>query len=175
MPPSSPASFGSQCPSCGKYFASDSNVLRHMNQQNSSCASWFKFLESIHLEPPTHPATRHPTSRDSTSNGGDHEMTNIYERADDPLITTTTCCETAHTNTPSVLGSGPGFMEQFDRDPNAEKRNGNLYYPFLSKEEWSLASWLSCSGLSMRAIDDFLALPIVSLWIYAIPTLLIGS
>ena len=162
MPPPSPASFESQCPSCGKYFANDSNVLRHMNHPSSSCASWSKFLESIDLEPATRPATGHPTSRNRTSGSSGCEMTDDYERADEPQITTTTY-EVAHNNTPSVLGSGPGFMDRFNNDSNAEKRGGNIYYPFSSKAEWSLASWLSCSGLSMRAVDDFLALPMVSL------------
>ena len=35
----------------------------------------------------------------------------------------------------------------------------NLYYPFASCEEWELALWLLHSGLSMRAINAFLALP----------------
>jgi hypothetical protein len=69
--------------------------------------------------------------------------------------------EDSHPNTPWIYGSGTGFMDVFNSDHHAEERKGNLYYPFSSKEEWSLASWLSRSGLSMRAIDDFLALPLV--------------
>lgn len=69
--------------------------------------------------------------------------------------------ENIHPNIPRVFGSGPGFIDAFNSDHHAGKRSVNFYYPFSSKEEWGLASWLSQSGLSMRAIDDFLALLIV--------------
>jgi hypothetical protein len=70
--------------------------------------------------------------------------------------------EEFHPNIPLIFGSGPGFMDIFNADNHNEKRKENLYYPFSSKGEWGLASWLLSSGLSMRAIDDFLSLPIVS-------------
>ncbi len=35
--------------------------------------------------------------------------------------------------------------------------------PFESEEEWQLAQWLITSGLSQKAIDDYLKLPIVCL------------
>ena len=56
----------------------------------------------------------------------------------------------------------PDFINIFNADQHAEKRRDNIYYPFSSKEEWSLALWLLCSRLSMRAINNFLSLPIVS-------------
>ncbi|KAI6002437.1 hypothetical protein F5J12DRAFT_686084, partial [Pisolithus orientalis] len=43
----------------------------------------------------------------------------------------------------------------------------NLYYPFNSHNEWELASWLLHSGLSMRAIDSFLSLSIISLSLFS--------
>lgn len=88
--------------------------------------------------------------------------------ANDNATETATRYEDTHPNTPSIFGYGPGFMDDFNAAPYAEKRGGNLYHPFSSREEWSLASWLLCSGLSMRVIDDFLALPIVSLEIHSI-------
>ena len=76
--------------------------------------------------------------------------------------------EELHPNVPLILGTGPGFVDVFNVDRHAEKRKENLYFPFSSKEEWGLASWLLSSGLSMRAIDDFLALPIVRPYLPAI-------
>ncbi|KAF9643516.1 hypothetical protein BDM02DRAFT_3063785, partial [Thelephora ganbajun] len=35
-------------------------------------------------------------------------------------------------------------------------------HPFLSKGEWELAGFLSCSGLLMKLIDDFLSLDLIS-------------
>lgn len=42
------------------------------------------------------------------------------------------------------------------------ERSVNIYYPFSLKEEWSLAQWSLYSRLLMRAINEFLALPIAS-------------
>ncbi|KAF9780072.1 hypothetical protein BJ322DRAFT_1141618 [Thelephora terrestris] len=82
---------------------------------------------------------------------------------DDEAISNPTVAryEDVHPNIPQVLGTGAGFIDIFNSDRHAEKRKQNLYHPFSSKMEWGLASWLSRSGLSMRAIDDFLALPII--------------
>ena len=176
MPTSLSASFESQCPSCGKHFSNDSLVLRHMNNPRTSCESWSKFLESMRgLEQPNRSANRHPASNDQTNDSNNYETTGDREDTDDLSTATTARYEDTHPNASSVLGSGPGFMDRFDTDPHAEKRVGNIYYPFLSKEEWNLASWLLCSGLSMRAIDDFLALPIVSLYMCVTSAPLIGG
>jgi len=150
-----------QCPSCHRRFPNDSLVLRHMNNPNTSCASWFDFLESIStsLGQSHHPADRHTPDSGTGDDGSTHDNESTSNR----YPSTATHYEDTHPNTPFIFGSGPGFMDTFNADQNAEKRRGNLYYPFSSKEEWGLASWLLCSGLSMRAIDDFLTLPIVSL------------
>jgi len=145
------ASLESRCPSCHREFANDSRVLQHMNNPRSSCQSWSEFLLSLGQTghtPTSHPPN--PETNDNETAGGGPPITHY---------------EDVHPNTPSVFGSSQGFMGVFDADPHAEERVGNLYYPFLSRDEWSLASWLSCSGLSMRAINGFLALPVVSIQI----------
>lgn len=150
-------SFDSQCPSCNKQFATDSDVLRHMNHPSTSCMTWFDCLEStLHLngsngQPPTNQWNHDEMDRDDRT-------THNTEVAHDSSME----YEELHPNVPLVIGYGPGFIDIFNADQHAEKRRDNLYYPFSSKGEWGLASWLLCSGLSMRAIDDFLALPIVS-------------
>ena len=62
-----------------------------------------------------------------------------------------------------TYGKGTTFMAQFDHDRFAKERTANLYYPFASREEWELASFLLCSSLSMHAIDTFLASDLVRL------------
>ena len=66
-----------------------------------------------------------------------------------------------------TTGKGPTFMELFDVDQFATKRTKNLYYPFASSGEWEVATFLVKSSLSMRAIDKFLKLQLVSIFRFA--------
>jgi hypothetical protein len=59
-------------------------------------------------------------------------------------------------------GVGETFMGKFDLDDFAELHKKNLYYPFTSKDDWEMAAFLLCSGMSMALIDDFLTLQLVS-------------
>jgi len=54
------------------------------------------------------------------------------------------------------------FMDRFDSDQHADKRRQNLFYPFASKDEWELASFLLECGLLMTKIDEFLHITMVS-------------
>ena len=131
-----------------------------MNNPRTSCLTWFDFLESI-SPPNRHTPTDGPDRDEASHNGSpphNNETTNDDGPTDDPAPAR---YEDTHPNVPFVLGSGQGFIDTFNSDGFAEKRKYNLYFPFSSKEEWGLALWLSRSGLSMRAIDDLLALPIV--------------
>ncbi|KAG2111210.1 uncharacterized protein F5147DRAFT_771940 [Suillus discolor] len=53
------------------------------------------------------------------------------------------------------------FLDRFNMDPYAVHREDNLYYPFASRQDWELGSFLLCSSLSMAAIDEFLGLELV--------------
>ena len=157
MPPTSP-SLNHQCPLCHKPFETNSSVLRHMNHPRTSCLTWIDFLES--LSPPAGPASSHDGLNDTSHNNTTHADEDMPD--DEPISgPNAPPYEDAHPNIPHVFGPGLGFIDMFNADHHAEKRRDNLYYPFSSKEEWGLASWLSRSGPSMRAIDDFLALPMV--------------
>jgi hypothetical protein len=60
------------------------------------------------------------------------------------------------------FGCGETFLDVFNTDCHAEKQRQHLYYPFASKAEWGLVSFLLCSDLSMNSIDKFLKLELVS-------------
>ena len=60
-----------------------------------------------------------------------------------------------------TFGMGQTFMDKFDADQFSSQRNIQLYYPFASRDEWELASYLLRSSLSMAAIDKFLKLELV--------------
>jgi hypothetical protein len=102
------------------------------------------------------------TTNDTNYNDQLTHDTNHDQNAETSPIPNTKYYEEFHPNVPLIFGSGPGFMDIFDADNHNEKRKENLYYPFSLKGEWGIALWLLSSGLSMRAIDDFLSLPIVS-------------
>lgn len=61
-----------------------------------------------------------------------------------------------------IFGQGKTFMDTFDSDKHASKREQNLYYPFSSRDEWEFACYLLRSSLSMGAIDQLLNLELVS-------------
>ena len=61
-----------------------------------------------------------------------------------------------------TCGKGPTFMDKFNGDQRAAMQEENLYYPWASRTEWEIASFLLCSSLSMAAIDKFLSLELVS-------------
>lgn len=64
--------------------------------------------------------------------------------------------------TSDSFGTSKTFMDRFNDDVHAPKRQKNIFYPFASQGEWQLASYLLRSNLSMASIDEFLKLDLVS-------------
>ena len=142
----------SRCPVCFRFF---SDVLRHLNHRNSRCSAWFTDTHA-----PNDTSHRHLE---------DHDLLLPDSHPPQPAFTQ---------RSPSPIPSGslrvefPGaglaydrartFLDRFNEDKYAPLREYNLYYPFSNKSEWELASFLLTSGLSMRKIDDFLSLKLVS-------------
>lgn len=160
MPPTfpTPPPLENQCPSCRRRFSCEASVLQHMNNPSISCPSWFQWAESLF---PSGAGRTSPDS-DDLSYDNDAFRNNEAPPDDEPMDGPTPLqYEDLHPNTPLIFGSGPGFVDGFNSDRFAKERKNNVYFPFSSKQEWGLASWLTHSGLSMRAMDDFLALPIV--------------
>ena len=60
---------------------------------------------------------------------------------------------------------GLTFLDKFNRDQYSAMQEENLYYPWASRPEWELASFLLHSSLSMAAVDQFLSLDLVSQFI----------
>jgi hypothetical protein len=126
----------SRCPNCGMEFLSETSVLKHMNHRHSSCKLFFlrgdPLPTGFSTPPHTPSALPDPPSRS-------HDFPDAGR----------------------VYGRGEGFMGWFGSDVYAAERVSNEYYPFESKGEWELASFLSQSGLSMKRIDEFLSLNMV--------------
>ena len=140
------------CPNCGLIFSSSTAVLKHMNHRYSSCHLWFTNtqpespprapLSETHTPPPSH----HFSDTPPPSHYFPHTppLSHYFPHA-------------GH-----VFDSGPGFLGWFRSDEDAEARSINPYYPFASKGEWELAGFLLRSGLSMKLINEFLSLSLVS-------------
>jgi hypothetical protein len=60
-----------------------------------------------------------------------------------------------------IYGRGDTFMDEFHQEKHSQDRLDNAFYPFASKEEWELASWLTRANLSIGLIDDFFSLQLV--------------
>ena len=61
-----------------------------------------------------------------------------------------------------TYGQASTFLDRFNEDEYASFRAVNMYYPFSSKAEWELASFLLSSDLSMQKVNEFLKLKLVS-------------
>jgi hypothetical protein len=60
-----------------------------------------------------------------------------------------------------TYGQAPTFLDRFNEDKYSAFRTMNMYYPFSSKAEWELASFLLSSDLPMQKVDEFLKLKLV--------------
>ena len=107
--------------------------------------------------PPLEPAIV-PESRSSSTIAADENATidTSPSHGDSPFFTE------IYPDASKIFGSGATFMDNFDNDQFFEERRTHLYYPFASKDEWQMASFLLRSGLSIAAIDQFLKLELVS-------------
>lgn len=164
-----------RCPRCAKKFKDQTSLLQHMNQPISSCLTHFE--ECVNIA-----TTLQPDPTISESDNMDRqrfEPSDFMDTAEDYLPASYRSSLPAstsqnpedkqnpfnikkHPTSGGVYGCGETFMDQCDKDRFTEMRKGNLYYPFASRDEWELASFLLRSRLSMAAVDRFLKLQLVS-------------
>ena len=134
------------CPSCGMAFASETSVLKHMNHRFLCCKFFF-----LREEPP--PAHSPPMPPNLPLTSPDLPPPPLNPPSPNP----SSSCSVDFPDAGFVYGRGDGFMGTF-HNAHAEERASNIYFPFQSKGEWEIASFLSSSGLSMKHIDEFLSL-----------------
>ncbi|KIM55110.1 hypothetical protein SCLCIDRAFT_30621 [Scleroderma citrinum Foug A] len=137
-----------------------------MSQPHSGCNSWLDDLVRIqdHLTQP------HTSDLDNMQEPQEDEACVIHPHPDagkvfdmdvevgavESGVNTKYFPHAAH-----VYDGGLTFMDQFDTDLFSALRRSNLFYPFASRQDWELGSWLLRSGLSLVAIDKFLLLELV--------------
>ncbi|KAF8889829.1 hypothetical protein BD779DRAFT_1610913 [Infundibulicybe gibba] len=166
-----------RCHRCSRQFKTRSSVLKHINQPTSSCRSMrthkFTRISNSHL------ISSHRRGLESMGDTAmeiqDQFQTFVFDQPEtiaahegipEPL-------PDAHTSqhrqmitedfpgAAQTFGTGPTFLDKFNMDQYAMERTTNLYYPFASKEEWELASFLLLSKLSMAAINQMLSLQLI--------------
>lgn len=153
-----------RCPSCAKPFTSASNVQRHLNHPLSRCADWTRKTSNLTRQQRDLPSDTSDTSEISDPVPNDIDWVDIE---DTPLgfidnLSLDPSATESFDGASTTYGKGSDFMDRFHMDEYAKDRHENTHYPFLSKAEWELASFLQQSDLSMVNIDHFLRLSIVS-------------
>ncbi|RDB30301.1 hypothetical protein Hypma_007131 [Hypsizygus marmoreus] len=175
------------CLRCSKKFKDNMRVLAHMNHPDSSCHTYTEELISIRNildgkrhSPPNTSQEHTKKSTENTPNGprnevplGDPMDVDLPHDADDSELNGTPISEFVQSvekfpftvelypGASQTYGTGPTFMDKFAHDVHANEREQVLYYPFSSRDEWEMASYLIRSSLSMAAIDRFLKLSLV--------------
>ena len=129
------------CPSCGHGFDSITSVMCHLNNPRSSCARWFISKDQA-------PFSQPPVDQDPAANAHFYPSTRGTSMK--------------YPFAGHVFGRSRNFMDNFHTDKFSEERASHPYYPFASSGEWELASFLSRADLSMKFIDEFLSLELVS-------------
>ena len=154
-----------RCPSCCKTFPNNTQLLQHMNQPRGHC-----IINCLCIEPPDFILPDPDGDGDIDDGWSDIDLgldlaaNDLAEEASNPIEARIGDPEPFIEFYPGAsadYGHGHTFMDTFDTDRHVLERQNNLFYPFASKMEWQVTSWLANSGLSMAAINECLSLDIV--------------
>jgi hypothetical protein len=168
-----------RCPRCARKFMDRRAVLSHMNQPLGSCQTHTQELSTIAQELEQYHRRKRTQCTSYGANLPQREQDNVgtMDIDDSFLEQEDWDISVEHEAAPFVerfegaaeeFGPGSTFMDNFDKDTYAYERVYNLYYPFASRNEWELASFLLRSNLSMALVNKFLSLNLVSLRILSI-------
>lgn len=149
------------CPSCGKSFKNETTLLQHLNQPSGRCAAQQDDFVTL--------ATQAHSSARSSSLIDNNNSTNPALLVDEAVFNGEGVSKSGNIDEDflhrdffpragQTYGDGQTFMDLFNTDCYTGQRANNVYYPFCTKGDWEMGSWLLQSGLSMCAINDFLKL-----------------
>lgn len=165
-------------PTCSKVFTSSRGLQTHIGK-SISCAKWMERLGQALPLYDTDDVENWPTIQSEPVGDihADNSMTNewtaedsIVEPASPPLLPVNPSPELNGTTyryrhypfTPYNRTYGKGEIP-YEVTRAAEIDPENITFPFAGADEWTLAKWLSSSGLSATQVDEFLKLSWVSL------------
>lgn len=180
------------CPRCGKRFVDQSRILKHMNQPASSCLTYYEELlrlnealtaekdasaeapytenssgvyqQNVEDSLPSHSSLDEAHSSQMEVDPPSNQDSHGHSSAEQPSTRSSQPYREDYPGAAKIYGTSPTFMDIFNSDVHSAERKNHPYYPFASKEEWELASFLLRSDLSMKSIDKFLKLQLVSCW-----------
>lgn len=154
------------CPVCRKIFKSDTTVLQHLNQPRGHCAALQRDSEA-QAPGPSNPFTTHSTGDDDDDPMLEDSTFSDSGTAGETIESDVHASSAKHCQfypgAGETYGRSLSFMDLFNTDRYAKERLEEPYWPFSSKSDWEMGSWLLRSGLSMQKINDFLRLAMVSL------------
>ncbi|KAI5996952.1 hypothetical protein EDD15DRAFT_2163119 [Pisolithus albus] len=163
------------CPKCLKYFRTARGVTFHRAQPRAVCNvrdDWDTELVSAAATPanervnhevddallPPSPPEFQPMDLDPDPawEGGKnrHSISPSISIAADSLGRVLVTFPRAS----EIFEGGETFLTRFELDPYAVCRRLFPFYPFANLDDWRVANFLLTSGLSMRALDEFLSL-----------------
>ena len=160
-----------RCPNCGKgSFASHDAVSRHMGQSRSGCSTWFNDL--VHIQEYSTGRSYDDSNNSRTMSidrppgGGDNffesEVSGDEQMLDGHQDENFQAGYTEYfPGATQTYSGGSTFTNKFDMDEFSSQQTLNIYYPFASRGDWELGSWLLRSSLSMSAINSLLSLILV--------------
>jgi len=152
------------CPQCSCKWPDQMSVLTHLNQPLGSCYSyqeemtsmadelqlfyWWKKVANVQVDMDV-------DMIEVQSDVHEADLANVPLEKDP-------CFIEEYEGAAQIFGSGTTFIDEFNSDTHQSECIDNHYYPFVSKFEWELASFLLLSDLSMASIMKFLSLHLVS-------------
>lgn len=176
-----------RCPVCQRYFVTGKRgVLVHLqSRSNAQCYEWYHRLPNLTGEPdpsplsspppssPSSPAT--PPVQETLANdewegisdvaetvNAQFSIDELFPRAEPRTFDNHTV---KHPNAASPFGDADTILDDIRKnDEFASDRQNNMYYPFASRLDWEVASWLSRLNVSMELTDEFFNLDFVSLF-----------
>ena len=171
-----------RCPSCGKGgFTSPEAVSRHMSQPKSGCSTWFDNL--VRIREDLQAGGRHNGPNGLHTAPYDESLGHLgeYNQWDDDEMLDGAQEEDPQSSSieyfpgaAKTYSGGSTFLNKFDTDEFSSCRSSNIYYPFASRGDWQLGSWLLRSGLSMSAMDTLLSLDLVCLLLFRLQLLTVS-
>lgn len=176
-----------RCPVCQRYFISGKRGVQvHLqSKSNVECYNWYNappsdqstssfdtsssssdhaeqpVFESIHDNAPEAPVHADGVDDFDFNNLPPMEFTEeeLHPRAEPRTLENHSV---KHPTAGAAFGPSLTVLEDIRlNDKHAKERKNNIYYPFASKVDWEVGSWLSRLNVSMELVDEFFRLDFV--------------